>query len=407
MSSLPLIAQPAALRELCHRLAQCDCVALDTEFIPEDTFTPQLCLVQIAFGEEVALIDPLAFADLQTLWRTVSRSGAELVVHAGKEELSFCHEAIGGLPERIFDVQLAAGLVGLGYPLSYGDLVRRLLNRSVQSTETRTDWRKRPLTHRQLEYAGDDARHLLALRARLAERLARLGRQAWLEEEVERLAAQVRGQSVGERWRRVAGIANFGPRQLAVVRQVAQWRELQAVELNKPAKRVMADHVIAELAKRQPHSLEELRNIRGIGRAGSTQWGNALVRLVRQAQALPDDECPRHLPRQRETPQEQMVVKILSAALLEVARRKEVAASLAASNQDLRELLQWHGAGRDPAQAPRLARGWRHDAFGEHLADILDGRIRMHIHNDANGPSVVFEDHVPAGRRANKDRKGE
>src|SRR5262245_41929560 len=162
MSDPRLITTPERLAELCERLADAPALAFDTEFVPEYTFAPQLCLIQVATDKVLAAIDPLVCGDLTPFWNIVVDPNREVVVHAGKEEMSFCRNSADRTPQHLFDVQLAAGLVGLGYPLSLDNLLQKLSSdHRLKKTETRTDWRKRPLSTRQIDYALDDVKHLL------------------------------------------------------------------------------------------------------------------------------------------------------------------------------------------------------------------------------------------------------
>ncbi|MEX0585599.1 MAG: ribonuclease D, partial [Pirellulales bacterium] len=172
------------LVQLCHSLAQTDSIAFDTEFVSEHTYRPQLCLIQVAAAGHLAAIDTLAVGDLTPFWGLIVEEGREIIVHAGREEMVFCLDAMKKQPARLFDVQLAAGLIGLEYPAGYGGLVSRLLGVAASKGETRTDWRRRPLSDRQIHYALEDVRHLHPLRNRIAARLEQLGRFPWLTEEM-------------------------------------------------------------------------------------------------------------------------------------------------------------------------------------------------------------------------------
>src|SRR5215204_4028061 len=190
MKDRKIVADQEQLDELCDRLEKTTAVAFDTEFVPEYTFAPELCLVQVATDDVLTAVDPYSAGDLTRFWKILTDPKKEVVVHAGKEEMNFCQEYAGRLPKKLIDVQLAAGLVGLGYPLSLDNLLQKTVKAGkLKKTETRTDWRKRPLSATQVEYALDDVRFLLQVREKLGARLEKLGRTEWLEEETKRFLA--------------------------------------------------------------------------------------------------------------------------------------------------------------------------------------------------------------------------
>ena len=245
------ISNAEQLASYCERLAQARQIAFDTEFVAERTYRPVLCLVQVVADGELALIDPLAIKELTPFWEAVVAPGHETIVHAGRGELEFCLHAVSKVPAGLFDVQIGAGLAGIEYPVGYGTLISKLLGEKPNKAETRTDWRRRPLSRRQIQYALDDIRHLPAIRDRLHGRLVELGRLAWMEEEMATWLDEVQRALSQERWRRVSGNSGLSGRGLAIVRELWRWREVEAQRRNCPARRVLRDDLIVELARRQ------------------------------------------------------------------------------------------------------------------------------------------------------------
>lgn len=390
MSDQGLITNEEAYAALCQRLDAAPRIALDTEFVPEYTFTPILCLVQVATDDLAVALDPLALPDLDRFWHLLVAPGREVVVHAGKEEMNFCLARTGRLPERLFDIQLAAGFVGFGYPTSYSNLAQKILDQSPHSGETRTDWRKRPLSSKQVAYALDDVRYLLGMRDRLGSLLSERGRAHWLFEETATVREQLENRDDSERWRRLAGAGSLAPRGLAILREIAQWRERRARQLDKPPKWILRDDLLAELARRQPSTLKELQSTRGIGSIGDGRPAQELFEAIDRGRKLPEAECPRRDGR-RETPEEQMIVKILSAAMIHLARAEEVSPGLLGSNEDLRQFMLWQARGERPDEAPRLARGWRAEICGSGLIELLAGRTAVRIHNQDGDPRLIFD----------------
>ena len=228
--------------------------------------------------------------------------------------MNFCQEYAGRLPEKLIDVQLAAGLVGLGYPLSLDNLLQKTVKAGkLKKTETRTDWRKRPLTMTQVDYALDDVRYLLEVRKKLGDKMESLGRAKWLEEETQRFLATT-ARRADDRWTRVSGAGGLRGLELAVFRELVNWRNDRAKRVNKPSRWVLRDDLLAELAKRQPKTVRELQAMRGVGGVAASDVGGEIVEAIQRGLELPSENWPAR-PKRRDPSEEQMVVKILSAAL--------------------------------------------------------------------------------------------
>ncbi len=251
------------LAHLASALAEAETISFDTEFVSEDTYRSDLCLIQVLAGDRLAVIDPLAIGDVRPFWEAVSSGNHETIVHAGREELVFCLSSVARRPTRLFDIQIAAGLVGYEYPAGYGSLLSKLLGEKPQKGETRTDWRRRPLSAQQIEYALDDVRFLPEMRNRLVSKLEELGRLSWMEDEMEAWQTTVETSRSAERWRRVSGINGLSSRSLAIVRELWRWRDSEAKRRDSPVRRVLRDDLIVELAKRRSADLKQIRLVRG------------------------------------------------------------------------------------------------------------------------------------------------
>jgi len=199
------ITSDRQLKQFCRKLLRCESIALDTEFVSEHTYRPVLCLVQVSAGDELAVIDALAVEDLRPFWQAMAEPGHETILHAGRGEVEFCLQAVARAPARLFDVQIAAGLVGFEYPASYGTLSAKLLGEASHKHETRTDWRHRPLSQRQIDYALGDVLHLHPIRHALRAKLQELDRLGWFEEEMTSWQEAVERAVSEERRRRVSG----------------------------------------------------------------------------------------------------------------------------------------------------------------------------------------------------------
>ena len=391
MPTEKIVTSPEDFRQRCETLKASPRLAFDMEFVPEHTYNPKLCLLQIATDDEVVAVDLLTVGDMTPFWEVVLDPERLVVVHAGSEELAACFLHTGQTPSNIVDVQLAAGLAGYGHSLSYESLVHKTVGTRVQSGETRTDWRKRPLTDRQLEYALDDVRFLLPACEHLMDKLSELGRSDWLRSEMEAIRHKIVTRQNGERWRRIRGAGRLSRRELAVLQAVYLWREDRARSQDKPRGRIMRDDLLLEVAKRKPSNPDSLGQIRGMGDGAKSGWSKALLQAVEHALAMPDDDCPEK-PQASPTADKKMVLKLVSALASHIAREHSIAGELLATNRDLRDFVEWGGGGSDPEQAPRLATGWRGELCGARLKDLLAGRVKLSLAmTEAGDYELVFE----------------
>ena len=222
------ITTDSQLAELCDRLASAKRIGFDTEFVSEFTYLPDLCLVQVEYDGRLAVIDSHAVDDMKPFWQALVEGDHETICHAGREEFRFCVHSVEDAPKIWFDVQLAAGMIGLEYPISYGKLLQRLLKTNLPKGETRTDWRRRPLTAAQIEYALHDVIHLPQLCDLIKERLDELGRLDWYETEAIAWQENVRASEKRERWRKISGTSGLPARTLSIVKELWRWRDTEA-----------------------------------------------------------------------------------------------------------------------------------------------------------------------------------
>jgi ribonuclease D len=324
--SQQIITTPREFSALCRRLAEAPSLAFDTEFVSEDTYRPQLCLVQVACEDVLVAIDPLAVGDMTEFWEVLAAPGHETIVHAGREELNFSLAAVKRPPVRLFDVQIAAGMIGLDYPAGYGNLIFKLLGETPRKGETRTDWRRRPLSDKQIDYALEDVRHLHPLRDKLHGRLEELGRLAWFEAEMAAFEEEVTNARSRERWRKVTGSSNLSGRSQAIVRELWLWRESEAQRRDCPVRRVLRDDLIVELAKRRSADPKQIRAVRGMERGDLQRHVPAISKAIAESLQVPDEKCPETV-RRDSSPQLAMLGQFLSSALSSICRAAEVAPS--------------------------------------------------------------------------------
>ena len=385
------VTTDSQVRELVDRLACHPFLAFDTEFVSEHTYRSQLCLVQVAAPGILAVIDTLKAQDLEPFWRLLAEPGRTTVVHAGREEMGFILHAIQARPSKLFDVQVGAGLVDHDFPSGYASIVRRFLNLPTNKGETRTDWRQRPLSQAQLDYALDDVRHLELIWRKIEAKLESLGRTAWMEEEMASWQDEVEESFIRKRWRRVSGLSGLSRRELAVARELWHWRDSVAESRDMPPKRVLRDDLLVELCKRKSADAREISAIRGMQRSDLRHILGGLSEAIERGLALPDDDCPGGEKFRAPPPQLAVLGQFMATALAGACRQMQLAPALVGTASDMRDLLAWklgyHHGDRDPL----LASGWRTEVVGPIVDDLLTGRAALRIGDLKSPDPLVIE----------------
>jgi ribonuclease D len=378
-----------------EHLAQASVVGLDTEFVGEGRHRPELCLVQIATPETLYVIDPYAVGRLEGLWELLQDPRRLVVVHAGKEDIRICQHHAQQPPARIFDIQLAAGLSGLDYPLGYGKLVEELFGVAMNKELTLSNWRQRPLTQSQLRYAFDDVRYLLPAYVLLQGRLQQQQRESWAEEEFAALVQRALAEDQGaENWRRVKGLGRLDRQGLAIVKELYQWREEWSQRWNRPSRHVLSDHLLVRIARLKPRCRKELASLRGVPQNAVAE----ILEVIQQALALPPAACPAPTPRIHETAEVVAVSQLLQIVLHEWCSRHQVASNLAATPADLKAFAYYQLA-RRPAPEMPLFRGWRAQALLPELQAVLEGRrwVAVNPHRSHGFPLRIIAWDDPTG----------
>lgn len=397
---------PDALIALCAQLSECDHLAIDTEFIRERSYAPKLELLQVA--TPAGLVAVIDYAKLggqadAPLCALLGDPRILKVFHAADQDLEILFTVTGATVAPVFDTQVAAGLVGFGAKQSYGALVEATQGFRLPKGESMTDWSIRPLTSAQLEYAMDDVRYLLAVYDRLRSELESRGRLEWAFQETSALQTNITA-TLGLRtdprtcYLRVKGRGSLDGQQLAVLRELAAWREHEARRRDRPRGSVLKDELLIEIARRRPKQANQLSNLRGIQPRDLDRCGNDLVAAVAKGLALPRAEYPVPEP-SMPAPDEQTLAltDLLQAVVHSVAARAEVAASMLATNGDLQRLAD--AFRRDePCESLSVLSGWRGALVGNDLRAVLEGRSVVawnpHTHTLQVTPTPVPEARV-------------
>ncbi len=371
---MQVLADTQSITGFCRRLRDDSWITVDTEFIPERTFWPQLCLVQIAGAGDAAVIDALADGvDLGPVFDLMTDRNILKVFHAGRQDLEIFLHLSGSLPHPVFDTQVAAMACGHGEQVGYARIVEAVTGKTIGKGARITDWSKRPLTRNQIAYALEDVTHLRRVYEHISSALASTGREAWVGEKMAWLSdPQTYHNDVSQAWTRI----RKKPRQsrdLAVLREVTAWRERQAQDRNLPRRRVMTDDALVAIANSRPRTIEALQGVRLVPRgvAGGPS-GRQIVEAVNRAMELDKSALPR--PDDSQSARLPVALADLVRTLTN-ARCEEfgVAQTLIASSEEIRRFVA------TPSGDSPLACGWRYDLLGRDIERLRDGVVALTV----------------------------
>ena len=376
------ITSADALHGLCEQLRDSPRLALDTEFVGEDSFVPKLELIQVATEQAAAIIDfPAVLSDggLDEFWELVCDEGVQKVVHAGRQDLDLFAVHAGQIPKPFFDTQIAAAMVGFGPQVAYANLVQRVHGRRLDKAHTFTNWSARPLSQDQLAYALEDVTFLLAIHDHLHGKLSKLGRLPWVHEEFARLEGAVgeARREPHERFQRIRGWDQLKPKSAAVLRDLAAWREGEAKRRNVPRSRVVRDEVLLQLARHPPRQLDDLRKVRGLHSSEIDRNGESIFATIQAALLLPPSAWPVHSKERKPEPEFNGVVELLQAIVKARAQEEEIAPTMLTTTADLQELVDAK-SDRGSLDLPVL-KGWRRVLVGDLLLGALDGKLAFTV----------------------------
>lgn len=390
-----LIAHHEDFVDLCNHIIECGIVAFDTEFVSENTYRPELGLLQFATPERSVAVDPLVVGDLSQWWEIMANDTTQVVVHGGQAEIRFCLHLIGQRPRKLHDIQLAEGFRGRSYPLSYSAIVQRVMGRTVDGSQTRTDWLRRPLSEDQMRYALEDVDHVLAIWKRQIDWLENAERIKWFDAEMERLITDIVSDDDSSPWRRLSGTHKLSRRELAIVQKLADWREEEAAFRNRPVRRILRDDLLVDLARRKPSTKQQALATRDLNRPEYKRRLEDIVGVISDALALPEDQLPekQRNRRQESSSDEQVISKLLALSLSNRCAELDISQSLVANNKDLTELVRYHRFGHTKNGTPKLLEGWRGDVCGQLLIDVMDGKVGFRVGpKDGPTPLEFFSD---------------
>jgi ribonuclease D len=361
MRDATLVTTRSQLETAVFRLESASRLAIDTEFMRESTYYPQLCLVQVATDSDCFLVDPLAGLDLDALYALLADRSKLKILHAARQDLEVLQLGGRAVPAPVFDTQVAAAMLGFPPQAGYAELVARQLGHSIDKAQTRTNWARRPLTPEQLAYAADDVHHLLQLHTELSNALEAKGRTSWLAEDAAALEDVALYQTEPrEAWRRLKGLGRLKPREQAAARAIAEWRERRAIDSDKPRGWILSDEALFALATLAPRTAADLEGIRSLPPAVARKRGDELLALISAAfeSAVP---AGMEATQNRPTPQENARVARLQKVVRDEAAALGVSPEVIATRRDV-EALVFSDRGESA-----VLQGWRRTVIGEKL----------------------------------------
>jgi ribonuclease D len=375
----PLITDSAQLAEFCARLTKSNFVAVDTEFMRENTYYPELCLVQLADENEAAAIDPMAAnLDMTPMLELVCHNEDVLkVFHAGGQDIEIFYNLTGKTPHPLFDTQIAAMALGQGEQIGYSNLVDLWLGVHLDKGARFTDWSRRPLDKRQIDYAIGDVTHLSVIFPKMLEQLVKTGRGVWLDDEMERLAnAANYHNDPDSAWKRIK-VQSRKTDVLGRLKVLGAWREREAQRKNIPRGRIMKDETLADIASHPPKEQGDLAKVRGLSPAWrDNDIGARLMAVLADAKPLPREEMPERNGNGPGPGKDGALVADLLKLLLKIrAREINVAARLITRAEELERLAAGERAGLE------LLHGWRYEQFGHDALDLVEGRLAFAVVN--------------------------
>lgn len=371
-----LITTTDELADLCARLAKADFVTVDTEFMRENTYWPELCLVQIADDKEAAAIDPMAPGiDLAPLLELLTNNEDVLkVFHAGGQDVEIIYNLTGKTPHPIFDTQIAMMAISQSEQIGYANLVEAWMGDQIDKGARFTDWARRPLTDRQIEYAIGDVTYLSKIFPRILKKLIKTGRGAWLDAEMDKLADPENYRNdPGVLWKKIRAPSR-NPQVLGRLKDLAAWREVEAQDKNIPRGRIMRDETLADLASHPPKTQDDLAKVRGLSSAWrENEIGRRLMKVLKNSQPLPSDEMPEKPQRGAPLGKEGALVADLLKLLLKIRSREiDVASRLLTRSDELEQLAA--GLRNLP-----ILEGWRFEVFGRDALELVEGRLAFAV----------------------------
>ncbi|MBN2340364.1 MAG: ribonuclease D [Deltaproteobacteria bacterium] len=373
------IKTQAELEAICRRMYQAGCMGIDSEFIPENTYYPQLALVQLAVENDCCLVDPLSNLDLSPIEDVLQSERVISIVHAGAQDMAIFFYRSGKPPKMVFDTQLAASFVGMGHQVSYASMVQQLFGVSLKKGQSYTDWMKRPLLAQQVTYALEDVAYLIGAYEKLAGELENKGRLGWVTEELRMYEeSYFYLQHAEHPEKRVKKSRQLKLREQAILETLANWREEKAQEKNLPRKKILPDPTIVDLSRRAPQNEAELFSIRSVGYS-MKRYSSELLHVIAQAKKMPlSEEAPKFVSSL--DGDQKLLVDFLQFCLKAFCAQEDISSSYVSTKAELEALVRDYFSDSFTPENHRLLTGWRKDAVGLQVLRCLEGKMGVAYH---------------------------
>jgi len=358
------------LHEFCQQIKGAPHLAIDTEFMREKTYYPQLCLIQVASDDHIACIDPIAIKDLTPLWDIILDENTVKIFHAARQDLELIYNILKQIPKPIFDTQIAATLLGLGDQIGYATLVKAILNVDLDKSQTRTDWSQRPLDPEQIKYAANDVRYLVQSYSSVITQLTKQNRLDWLKIDFKQLSdSKLYDNNFQNCWQKVSGKQKLKGNTLGVLQTLSAWREQRAQEKNLPKKWVMKDDILIGLAMKRPKNKVQLAKIRGLNTDTISSIGDKLLSLINDTEhATPERQ---NIPGKLSPEQDALIDSLMSVLRLRAFEEK-ISPAMIANRKDLDKLIL------EPDNTElAINQGWRKQVAGDSLLAFLKGELKL------------------------------
>lgn len=369
-----LISTKEELEAFIEKIAQADWVAIDTEFLREKTYYAKLCLIQIEADDRRACIDPLAIDDMSAFARLMKNQNVTKVLHAAHQDIEIILQLIGETPQPIFDTQVAASVLGIGDQIGYGRLVESMLGVSLSKTQSRTDWSKRPLKKEQIEYAIDDVRYLAELYPIMHHQLASQNRLEWLNKDFAKaIDKETYAIKAEERWKKVRGNHVLKRPQLAVLKELAAWREEQASMINRPRKWVISDDILLDLSRQLPTTVEGIKDIRGVG-PNSQKHHETWLELIEKGKNVPQADWPELSRSKKANATQNALIDMLMLVIQIQANKHNITAAVITTRKKVTEMILDGNT--------KLTDDWRGSLVNEQLEGVIKGELFIGMKNN-------------------------
>jgi ribonuclease D len=365
-----------ALAGFCAALGETSYCAIDTEFIRESTYYAELALIQVGSGDRFACIDPLAITDFAPFVELLVKPELVKVFHSCSQDLEILYQNFAMVPSPVFDTQLAAAVLGYNHQISYADLVQQLCGVALEKKHTRANWKRRPLSEDELDYAMDDVRYLLPIYEQLSGQLQASSRASWLERDLRDLTDPEKYHvDMEQLWKRLKGVQKLKGEKLQIASDLCRWREQQAQRRNRPRRWILKDDTIIEIARHKPDSIESLSRIRELGDKTIQRDGDELLRIVARAQTVEAEHWPRLDKVENLNKQQLALGDCLMALCRVIAEQNQIALATLVTRKDIDNLILNY-------KSSRLTQGWRFAMAGQKLLEFIHGQSTISVEDD-------------------------